>query len=71
MICPFVSQAGRAEHSFGIEVARLAGLPSAVIDKAKVRHFPLAVINYCEREILFTAGLTYQQTLSVIHEMCL
>jgi DNA mismatch repair protein MutS len=28
-------KAGRAEHSFGIEVARLAGLPTAVIDNAK------------------------------------
>ncbi|CAI8008128.1 DNA mismatch repair protein MutS [Geodia barretti] len=27
-------KAGRAEHSFGIEVARLAGLPTAVIDNA-------------------------------------
>ena len=31
-----VMQAGRAEHSFGIEVARIAGLPPEVVARAKV-----------------------------------
>ena len=56
-----MTQAGRAEHSFGIEVARLAGLPTAVIDNATVRSLPLAIImrlSFLLQELLHNKFVT-------------